>query len=541
MRYLLLFLCLATTFLHAQTQPNILLIIADDLGVDRLNGYFEGQLMATTPTLDSLRAAGLTFTNAAAAPSCAPTRAAIMAGKYGVKTGVLTVPGNLAADGASVFDALAEETAGAYATALIGKWHLTTPATVNAPFAFGMDDYEGYLRGAPADYFAWTRVRNGATFQETEYITTALTNAAAAWMDAQTQPWFLWLAHAAPHSPLHVPPAGTFSVGNPTNNNRRYVAMVEALDFEMGRLFAGMTAEERANTLVIFVGDNGTPNNVLQGYPNGRGKGSLYQGGVRVPLIVSGAGVTRAGEREAALVHVTDLYATILQGARPQVPGEVAEQGRFNSLGFYDLLGEDHATAITRDYNYGEVDNGNEERSGFYVRNDRYKLIDFDAGAQEFYDLAVDSFELNNLLLTALSADLAAVKTDLEAEALAIRTGWSCRDHIRNGEETGVDCGTVACGSCSTATPVTTTADGLTVYPNPVADLLEIRLPEERIQTVEIYGAAGRRLLRQTVNGAPWATVDVRELPAGNALVVLRSRAANGAERLRRRLVSIVR
>lgn len=539
MRYVLLLLCLSFAPLSAQDQPNILLIIADDLGVDRLNGYHDGVLMATTPTLDSLRAAGVTFTNAAAAPVCSPTRAAIMSGKYGVKNGVLGVPGNLEVDDASVFDALAEETAGEYATALIGKWHLNTPATVGAPFAFGMDEYEGFLRGAPEDYYAWTRVQNGASFQETEYVTTALTNAASAWIAAQTQPWFLWLAHAAPHSPYHVPPEGTYTVGNPTNNNRRYVAMVEALDYEMGRLFAGLSAAEKANTVVVFMGDNGTPGNVIQDYPAGHAKGSLYQGGIRVPFIVSGAGVERAGEREAALVHVTDLYATILQGARPQVQGEDEEQGRFNSLGFFDLLGEDHVDAVTRDYNYFEVA-GNNGNAGFAIRNQRYKLIDFNAGTQEFYDLELDSFEVNDLLPAGLSAELEAVKADLEAEALAIRTGWSCRDHIRNGEETGIDCGTQVCGVCTTSTLETDIDDGLTVFPNPASGLLVVRLPDESIRTVELFDASGRSVLRETVGGGPLATVNVRGLPVGSAVVMVRS-TAGGEEKIRRRMITIVR
>jgi len=107
-------------------QPNILLIIADDMGIDVTNGYQQNALMPTIPTLDSLRAEGLTFKNAWAAPKCTPTRAAIMSGKYGVKTGVTNTPGHLDVSHTSLFKALESSTNGAYANALLGKWHISS-------------------------------------------------------------------------------------------------------------------------------------------------------------------------------------------------------------------------------------------------------------------------------------------------------------------------------------------------------------------------------------------------------------------------------
>jgi arylsulfatase B len=264
--------------LQAQDRPNILLIIADDLGVDPLNGYHEADLKAVTPTLDSLRAAGITFTNAAASPVCSPTRAAIMSGQYGVKNGVLGVPGNLADSDNTIFKNLAAQTGNAYADALIGKWHLTNPLQADDPPTYGPDTYDGFLRGGVDDFYAWSRIQNGTAALSTEYVTTALTNSALSWIGEQTQPWFLWLAHAAPHSPYHVPPEGMYSIGNTGNNARKYIAMIEALDFEVGRMLSTLGEEVRDNTLVIFVGDNGTPNNVMQDYPNGHGKATLYPG-----------------------------------------------------------------------------------------------------------------------------------------------------------------------------------------------------------------------------------------------------------------------
>lgn len=522
-KLLLLLTLAAPAFTLAQDRPNILLIIADDLGVDPLNGYHEADLKAITPTLDSLRAAGITFTNAAASPACTPTRAAIMSGQYGVKTGVLDVPGNLEDQDQTVFKSLAAETNSAYADALFGKWHLTQPLLADDPLSFGADIYDGFIRGSVDDYYAWDRVQNGSTALESTYVTTALTDAALGWIGEQTQPWFLWLAHAAPHTPYHVPPAGLFSIENPNSNQTRFIAMIEALDFEVGRMLAELEPEVAANTLVIFVGDNGTPNNVMQDYPGGHGKSSVYQGGVRVPLIVSGKGVTRSGAREDALVNVTDLHATILEAAGTQVQG-----GVFNSLSFYHLLSDETEARATRDYNYFEI--GTDMNASWAIRDRRYKLVNFDGSQQEFYDLSTDSLETNDLLPAGLTTAQQAIMADLEAEAAVIRSGWSCRDHIRNGDETGIDCGTDACGMCTTSTSNPGTGLEVKIYPNPASDYFVVDALGEQIETLSLFDLSGRLLRTQNGQGRRIMEVGLNGLQKGVILVKIRTR--NGVEKL---------
>ena len=519
----LLLLAWATaTSTLAQSPPNILLVIADDLGVDRLRGYHDGALMATTPTLDSLRAAGLTFTNAQAAPACSPSRAALMTGKYGVKNGVLGVPGDLDPAEASLFRAVDSLAADDYATALIGKWHLSRRATASSPLAFEMDHFDGFLGGSVEDYSEWSRARDGATETSREYATAALTDASLAWTAAQTRPWLLWLAHGTPHTPYHVPPAGTYTIENPRNNIRQYVAMIENLDYELGRLIDGLSEETRANTLVLFIGDNGTPNNVMQDYPDGHGKGSLYQGGVRVPLIVAGAGVTRRGEREDALVHFADLHATILEATGADLPG-----GRFNSRSFYPLLRDAGAEAQRR-YNYDEMlANGNNGVTGYSIRGERYKVIVPEDGPPEVYDLLVDSFE-TRAIEPAPGSEPANTIADLLAEAEAIRTGWSCRDGIENGEETAVDCGTVACGACTSAVGVSTAAADVTVRQNPLRTSLEIISSDIPIAEVYIYDPAGRLLRAVDTRNRRRAVVPSDGLSSGHLLV--RIRLSDGRE-----------
>ncbi|MFK8163486.1 MAG: sulfatase-like hydrolase/transferase [Lewinella sp.] len=514
MRYCLFCLLLLSTFapLSAQqTHPNLLLIIADDLGVDRLKGYHDGALMATTPTLDSLRNVGITFTNAFAAPVCSPTRAAIMSGKYGVNNGVGGVPGNLDLVHTSVFKELDTRTNSAYADAVIGKWHLSQPVDNDHPNNHGADHFMGVMEGSPGDYSDWTRVENGVSTQSTEYVTTALTDGALDWVNDQTQPWFLWLAHPAPHSPFHVPPAGLFTIENTDSEVNQYIAMVESVDHEINRLLNGLSDSVRANTLIIFVGDNGTPRRLMQDYPDGRGKGTLYQGGVRVPFIVSGAGVTRQGEREDALVHLTDIHATLLEVAGADLPG-----GIYNSHSFAHLLSLG-STEATRDYNYTEVTSGN--APGWTIRNRRYKLIDFENGRQEFYNLEVDSFELADLLSAPLSDEAAAAKSDLETEAAAIRNGWSCRDHIQNGTETGIDCGTDACGTCTTSTTQINQALALELYPNPVREQLTVSVEDQVIEAVRVFDGRGRLLTERSGNQTRRVTLNVGDLKARLLLV----------------------
>lgn len=493
------------TSLFCQT-PNILLIITDDHGADVMNGYHDGNVMPETPTMDSLRAEGVTFLNAYSAPVCSPTRAAIMTGKYGIKTGVQGVPGNLGLEHSSIFHALASQTNNQYADAVIGKWHISQPANADHPMEHGADYYMGILSGGVPDYYAWNKTENGVTQIDSSYVTTSLTDAAIDWIaEQQTSPWFLWLAYNAPHTPYHVPPSHMHtSFANPQNNYRKFLSAIEAVDYSINRLLQSMSAEELANTLIIFVGDNGTPGNVIQDYASNHGKGSLYQGGVRVPMIVSGATVDRKGERESALVHVTDIYATILEVAGAELPG-----GIYNSLSFEHLLTNE--SSPNRDFNYTEV--ASADSSAYTIRSPQYKLIKKNNGSQELYDLLIDSLETNNLNVEPLATDLAAIKADLAAEAIMIRSSWSCRDHIQNGDEEGIDCGGSECAACVSATAGSLEDLGIMVFPNPTTDFLTVRSKTHELKGIKVYSSFGELLLAQQGHGAKQMTIDLTGLP----------------------------
>ena len=434
LKYLCIFLFFFNTIdLFSQTnpdQPNIILIIADDMGTDITPGYQESARMPNTPTLDSLRNVGLTFTNAWATPQCAPTRAAIMSGKFGINTGVQSVPGNLDTIHKSIFRNLSDLTDNAYSDAVIGKWHISDPADNLHPTYHGVDHFEGIMRGGINDYYSWDKTENNATAQVEQYVTSHLTDASIEWVQEQNKPWFLWLAHIAPHSPFHVPPTDLFTTENTNNNLGKYIAAIEAMDTELNRLFKNIPQDQLENTIVFFIGDNGTPRQVIQNYDQTQGKGSLNEGGVLVPFIVAGKGVERIGEEESTMVNVVDIHATVLEIGGASLPG-----GIHNSRSFKPFL-SCNQTGIGKRFNYTDYEASN--GPGYAIRNDRYKLIKYDDGSEEFYDVQMDPLEDNNLI-GSLTTDLEIVKDILETEANQIQTGWSCQDGIRNGEEDFID------------------------------------------------------------------------------------------------------
>ena len=494
-------------FVRAQS-PNILLIIADDLGVDALNGYNLGSINPTTPHLDSLRNNGLTFTNVWSSPVCSPTRAGIMSGKYGIKNGVKTVPGDLDTAHISILNSV-KDTNSNYTTAIIGKWHIAKLNDLFHPIWHGADHFMGIMgAGCSTAYDDWDKTENGITVNVTDYATRYFTNDAISWINNQNQPWILWLSHAAPHGPLHVPPSYMHSQPSTNSQMKKYMAMIESLDYEVGRLLDPLSASEKASTTIIFIGDNGTPNNLLQDYPSDRGKGTLYQGGIHVPMFVSGHGVTRVGETENALVNVIDIYATMMELAGASLAG-----GMYNSLSFKHLL--TGSSSPKRRYNYTEIDTNNmgEHIQGYAIRDSIYKLIEYYDGQQEMYDLVSDTMELSDLLLGSLTSQQQSIKADLESEAAQIQAAWSCNDDIKNGDEDGIDCGGTYCTPCNTISIKHKKSNrDLSVFPNPVGNYFTIDPDGKLIQEIKIFNVLGELLLSKEINNSSATTIDISYL-----------------------------
>ncbi|GAA4961306.1 sulfatase-like hydrolase/transferase [Algibacter aquimarinus] len=403
------------------TKPNILLIIADDMGLDATPGYSVGAIQPNMPNLESLMTNGITFINVWSSPLCSPTRAGIITGKYGFRTGVTNVGQTLSSSEQSIQRYLDDMNSG-YSHAVIGKWHLSN-RDVNHPNEIGVNEYAGVLGGGVQSYFNWDLVENMQTASSTEYTTTKFTDLAINWVDSQDKPWFLWLAYNAPHTPFHLPPNELHNQGVlpadqasiDANPLPYYLAMIEAMDVEIGRLLNAMSQEELDNTVIIFVGDNGTPNQVVQTYQNRRAKNSVYQGGINVPMVISGKNITRQGAKESALLGTTDLFATIAGIAGADIT-DIHDSKNFSAM--FSISG-----VSVRDYVYSEIgDDAN--NLDFTMRDNTYKYISFTNGSEAFYNLIDDPLETTNLLNAnqlPLSSEAALSKNNIEAELIKIK------------------------------------------------------------------------------------------------------------------------
>ena len=419
-----------TTNTAQSAKRNVLFVLADDLGVDASPCYpAYGSAKPVMPTLEQLCRDGVVFDNMTASPVCSPSRAAVLTGRYGFRTNVGNVDDELSADETTVQDVLANAPT-PYVNAVIGKWHLGgAQPDPTQPERLGVQYFDGFLRAQVQDYSNWPRVTQGQTSTSTTYTTTAFTDSAIAWTSKQTRPWFLWLAYNAPHVPFHRPPVSLVPDPSLTgaaddiaqNPQKYYFAALTALDKELGRLLASMPAATRQHTAVMFMGDNGTPSRVAQApFSADTSKGTVNEGGVHVPLIVAGAGVTQKGTRNASLLNGVDLFPTIADIAGAKVPvaiDGVSFAGAFATPGF----------SGSRMYAYSEIFTGT-KRAGvaarpaagaggrparpgapaagggggtstagvdqWAVRDDRYKLVhDVPTGDEQVFDLQTDPSE----------------------------------------------------------------------------------------------------------------------------------------------------
>jgi arylsulfatase A-like enzyme len=418
---------------------NIMVIISDDLGADSAACYGDAGAFASTPNIESLCQRGVVFRNTWANPLCSPTRASMLTGRYGFRTGVGHLANNngggLPNSEFTIPEALDANGDLGYSHACIGKWHLSdrTNGGMNHPNLAGFSHFSGGLRGGVQDYNSWPKVVNGQQRNATNYATTENVDDAIGWIEGQEGPWFLWLAFNAPHTPLHLPPAGLHSHNDLTgtaadisNRPRDYFgAMIEAMDSEIGRLWAAMGPEMMANTDVIYLGDNGTGRtNAPAGVSTRSGKGSLYEGGIHVPLVIAGPSVVDGGREVEGLVDLTDIYATVVELAGGDLENTVPAGVEVDSVSLLPYLVDPQAEdlrpwAFTQLFSEGGRQ-GNRNTQGHTIRDDRYKLIRFLNDTEEFYDLQADPLEQNNLAMGALVGEelaryenLAAIMTDL--------------------------------------------------------------------------------------------------------------------------------
>jgi arylsulfatase A-like enzyme len=423
----LLALCCFAGSVPAQDRPNILLLLADDLGVDGVGVYGEGANPAPTPNIDALAARGVLFRNAWVNPLCSPTRACIQTGRYAHRTMV----GNLVEMGGgelplreTTLPELLDLAGSGYRHALIGKWHLgETQGGKLAPNLAGWSHFAGFFDGK-TPYFFWDRTVDGVTSTVPTYTTTQMVDDALAWIGEQQNPWLCVVAFNAPHTPLTAPPRGLHTQRLPDVVPELapvpfFRAMVQALDTEIGRLLASLGDLDR--TWVIFMSDNGAGAWAVEPpFVGSHGKGTPYEGGTRVPLIVAGPMIRSPGREVDALVAGVDVFNTVADLAGINAREFVPSWQELDGVSIVPYLRNPEQPAV-RDTVYAELFSGTTwaavNTNGFAtVRDARFKLIrTFTPGTtgepshrDELYDLRADPFEASDLLLGTLTGDQAA-------------------------------------------------------------------------------------------------------------------------------------
>jgi arylsulfatase A-like enzyme len=400
-------------------RPNLLLVLLDDVGIERLAPWdrpHDGQ--PDTPFLDALALDGLVFDNAYAMPLCSPTRYSLLTGRYGRRVGLgkplVGEAWEVPLSERSLPDALAEQ---GYSSALAGKWHLSTPSSptgADHPAAMGFLHHQGSLGNIP--YTQWWRVIDGVGAETTVYPTRDTTDAALDHMARLPEPWFVWTAYNTAHAPLHVPPAplnptGLDETASPTELLH---GMVTAFDLELERLLASV---DLTRTTVVFLSDNGTHTSHLSSphWTPAGGKGSVWESGVRVPLLVVGAGVVPG--RSAQLVHAADVFATLLDLAggpaaestvgtwsQPAAaPGPTAIDGTSLVPVLVDP-GASTPRELVYTERFGPLGAGPHPNDVQALRDDRYKLIRVN-GTDALHDLAGRHDDGEDLLTGELTAE----------------------------------------------------------------------------------------------------------------------------------------
>lgn len=429
----------------AGAPPNVIVVLVDDMGWKDLS--CQGSPFYETPHIDRLAASGMRFANGyAACTVCSPTRAAMMTGQYPARLHVTDwIPGHerplaklkipewrkfLSHDVVTVAERL--KSAG-YATASIGKWHLG--GEKYSPECHGFDEnVGGYDRGQPPSYFAPYKIPTLPDGPDGEYLTDREAAESVKFIEAnRDHPFFLYLPHYCVHTPIQAKADikakyeakaqglaklrdGTKDAGWPRVTDAGYAAMVESVDDSMGRILDTLDRLGiRDRTAIVFTSDNGGLSKTTDNSPARAGKGTAYDGGVRVPLIVSWPGVTKPGGTAATPAITPDIPATIfdLTGVGP------APRQPLDGVSLAPVL---RGGTLDRDalyWHYPHYHPGGATPHSA-IRAGDWRLVHFyEDGRNELYNLEHDPGERNDVAAKE-PARVAAMKARLDAWLAAV-------------------------------------------------------------------------------------------------------------------------
>jgi arylsulfatase A-like enzyme len=396
---LLLLVSSAVVAAEGPQRPNMVVILADDLGSHDV-GWRGSEIK--TPHLDALAQRGARLNQFYVQPVCSPTRAALLTGRYplryGFQTGVVRpwAQYGLPLEERTLPQALHDA---GYETAIVGKWHLGHFRPEYLPTRRGFDHQYGHYNGA-LDYYTHIRDggfdwhRNDQENHDEGYATHLIASEAERRIQQRNRekPLFLYVPFNGVHAPLQVPEEYLKAYPQFSGNRRVYAGMVTALDEAVGKIVAALKQEGLLeNTLIVFSSDNGGPNpgKLTDNGPLRAGKGTVYEGGVRVCAFATWEGKIKPGDVETP-IHITDLYPTLLR-----IAGAKTEQS-------LPLDGHDVWPVLTRQ---GEsprkslVINAGSNANAIRVGN--WKLVLKEKGTAdevtELFDLEKDPGEKNNV------------------------------------------------------------------------------------------------------------------------------------------------
>jgi arylsulfatase A-like enzyme len=406
----------------AQTRPNILLIVTDDVGYGDIGSY--GAPDVKTPNLDRLAREGTRFSDFYAAPTCSPTRASLISGRYYQRVRIeRPLPTNAIEQGLRPTGrSLPALLKGAgYATALIGKWHLGYKPEFS-PNAHGFDYFFGFKSGL-IDYWQHTDGNGQHDFFENDqpahpsgYSTDLFADRAIKFVEEHASgPFFLEVAFNAAHWPFQIPDHPSVAPNNarfvqPVDDNTStrgdYVKVLERADQGIGRLLATLAARGLdRNTLVVFMNDNGGEW-LSRNAPLFHRKDSVWEGGVRVPSIWRWPGHIPSGKTSPQVGSVMDVTATLLAAGGATVPAEAKLEG----INLLPIL-EGKTAPVERTLFFRNIVGGRTQRA---VRKGNWKLL-VDGPNTFVFDLSKDIGERN---------DLASTRTDIARQLRPLITAW---------------------------------------------------------------------------------------------------------------------
>ncbi len=320
---------------------NIIMILVDDLGYGDLSSYCAKDMR--TPNIDKLIASGMRFDNFYAnCPVCSPTRASLLTGRYPDLVGV---PGVIRTHITNNWGFLSSQAVllpkllkpAGYHTAIVGKWHLGLESP-NTPNERGFDHFHGFLGDMMDDYYNHRRHGNNYMRLNNKEIdpkghaTDLFTQWSVDYINSRSkaaQPFFLYLAYNAPHTPIQPPADWIKRINNRENNisdkRAKLVALIEHLDDGIGRVIAALKKSGQSpNTLIIFTSDNG--GQLAVGANNGTlraGKQDMYEGGIREPMCAVWPGRIESGSRSSRVALTMDLYPTICDAAGADITHKI--------------------------------------------------------------------------------------------------------------------------------------------------------------------------------------------------------------------------